>query len=162
MSPGPAVQQAIWGKGASWDLAGRPGLQARRRAAAAVGRPEERPALPVWQVAMGEPAEREPAEREPAEREPAERELAEREPAELALAEREPAELEPAEREPVEREPGEREPAGREPGEREPVEWGAAPGRLALAARPPEGVSARVGKRALVRPALAGWPARVR
>jgi hypothetical protein len=157
MSPEPAVQQAIWGKGASWDLAGRPGLQARRRAAAAVGRPEERPALPVWQVAMGEPAEREPAEREPAERE-----LAEREPAELALAEREPAELEPAEREPVEREPGEREPAGREPGEREPVEWGAAPGRLALAARPPEGVSARVGKRALVRPALAGWPARVR
>jgi hypothetical protein len=142
LSPGPAVQQAIWGKGASWDLAGRPGLQARRRAAAAVGRPEERPALPVWQVAMGEPAEREPAERE----------LAEREPAELALAEREPAELAPAEREPGEREPG----------EREPVEWGAAPGRLALAARPPEGVSARVGKRALVRPALAGWPARVR
>ena len=131
----------MWGRVASWDLEGRPGLQVPRTGAAAVGRPEERPALPVWQAATGEAAERELAEREPAEMEPAEGEL---------------AELEPAEREPAEQEPAEQEPA----------EWGAVPGRLAAVAppaRPVAGVSARVGKREpLVRPALAGWAARIK
>ena len=145
MSPRPAVDRAMRGRVASWDLEGRPGLQVRRMEAVA-----ERAA-----------AEREPAEWEPAEREPAEREPAEREP-----AEREPAEWEPAEREPAEREPAEWEPAEREPAEREPAEWGAVPGRLAAAAPPAHpvaGVSARVGKREQQeRPAAAGWAARIK
>ena len=121
MSPRRAVDRAILGRVASWDLEGRPGLQVRRMGAAAVGRPEERPALPVCQAVTEGAAERGAAERGAVEREAAEREAA---------------------------------------------EWGAVLGRLAAAAseaRPVAGVSARVGKReGQVRPASAGWAARIK
>jgi len=146
MSPRRAVDRAILGRVASWDLEGRPGLQVRRMGAAAVGRPEERPALPVCQAVTEGAAERGAAERGAAERGAAERGAVEREAAEREAAEREAAE--------------------REAAEREAAEWGAVLGRLAAAAseaRPVAGVSARVGKReGQVRPASAGWAARIK